>query len=203
MTTTKPTMAEPRAHARLFGEHDGTLELYKRYDGQAEPQLVYIALDLRDGEVWASYKVEIGGAVPAEVYHGLVRRYYVAPVLTQTANRVMTGILPLAQRVLDGKVTYSKGLAAIWPSAHFTGDAHMAEEEIRVILDAVESDLHIVQADEWMADETDDVRQMIADGCDRDDIAEWYQGEGVTDDSPYIEGLFEWVEGIWTAEVSA
>ena len=72
------------------------------YPNQGEPQACFIALDLRTGRMSAQTNPEIGNAVPMDVWHGLVRRYYMPrPPLAVTANALMQNIAKHAQTILD------------------------------------------------------------------------------------------------------
>ncbi|MEV4440450.1 hypothetical protein AB0K09_15780 [Streptomyces sp. NPDC049577] len=118
-----------------------TEELYRHYDQQAEPQPVFVELDLEDGVLYASYDPEVGNARPAEVGNGRTRRYCltgkdysgerVIPT-AEGANRLLERIAPLAQRVLDG--------ASIeWNGHNRVGvldeDAQDAEETIKALVE--------------------------------------------------------------------
>ena len=72
------------------------------YPNQGEPQACFIALDLRTGRMSAQTNPEIGNAVPMDVWHGLVRRYYMPrPPLAVTVNALMQNIAKHAQTILD------------------------------------------------------------------------------------------------------
>jgi len=77
-------------------------DLLDIYPNQTEPQACYIALDLCTGRMSARTNPEIGNAVPVDVWHGLVRRYYVpGPPLAVAANALMEDIASHAQIILD------------------------------------------------------------------------------------------------------
>lgn len=85
-------------------DEDNPAYLFRRDQGQSEPQPCHIDLDLRDGELTADYNPEVGGdrSMPALVVNG-IRRWWGIPCLTAAAaNRVMRELTPLAQRVLTG-----------------------------------------------------------------------------------------------------
>ena len=63
-------------------EDDILHPLYHHYDGQFEAQTAYVELDLRDGELRADWDAEVGNGVPADVWHGLRRRYGIINILT-------------------------------------------------------------------------------------------------------------------------
>lgn len=76
--------------------------LHVHYSGQTEPQQVFAALDLRDGEWTITYNGEIGNAVPADVWYGRVIRYPLdATPTTETANTLLHEAIGAAQAVLD------------------------------------------------------------------------------------------------------
>jgi hypothetical protein len=77
--------------------------LWRQYAGELQPQPAYIELDVRDGSLVAGYSGEIGNAVPADVWNGLIRRYPINPDLTEREiNALLDEIAPSAQTVLDG-----------------------------------------------------------------------------------------------------
>jgi hypothetical protein len=72
------------------------------YPNQTEPQACFIALNLCTGRMSAQTNPEIGNAVPMDVWHGLVRRYYVqGSPLAAVANALMEDIASHAQAILD------------------------------------------------------------------------------------------------------
>lgn len=76
--------------------------LHVHYSGQLEPQQVFAALDLRDGEWSIDYNGEIGNAVPADVWHRRVIRYPLDAIPTvEAANTLLNGAVGAAQAVLD------------------------------------------------------------------------------------------------------
>lgn len=107
-------------------------ELFRLYDGQFEPQDCYIAVDLRDGTIWADYDPEIGNARPFEVHYGFVRRYPI-PILTgAAANRVLREIVaPRAERMIADWEKVWDGNNMI---ARLGADAQAAEQEIEALL---------------------------------------------------------------------
>lgn len=172
--------------------------LFAHYDGQTAPQTAYIALDLRDGRMWADYSAELGNAVPMSVWHGVVRRWPMPPFLTATANRIMDAIAEDAQRVLNGATVG-------WDGSNTTGRlddaATDANENIGIEINTWVND----SADEicwkpnrdWFAE---DIRQTVSSDVndaeieriadeaiaetvmdhpaaviDRDDVIRWYR----------------------------
>ena len=76
-------------------------ELYRRYDGQHQPQPCFIALDLSSGRLWADYNPHIGSGTDMEVFLGFVRHWGIPCLTSRAVNAVFEEIAPLAQRVLD------------------------------------------------------------------------------------------------------
>lgn len=102
-------------------------ELYRHYDGQAEPQPAYIELDTQAGTLLADYDSEIGNAVPGSVWHGLERRYRIPILTADAANRVMQEITPFAERIVAGTEAEWDGNNTV---AVMNEDAKAAEEEL-------------------------------------------------------------------------
>lgn len=90
----------------------GIKPLYRTYAGQFSAQKVHLSLDTRTGDASIDYDGEIGNAVPAPVYHGLVRRF----LLPNNANgpyyrNLFTNdwVVDRLQRVLDGATSFWDG----------------------------------------------------------------------------------------------
>lgn len=86
--------------------------VYSKYDGQMQPQPAYIEMDIRSGAVSVDYSGEIGSAVPADVWHGLIRRYPINPQFSGSAlaelleddelTSKLNAILAATEEVHDG-----------------------------------------------------------------------------------------------------
>ena len=77
-------------------------DLLDIYPNQTEPQACFIALNLCTGRMSAQTDPEIGNAVPMDVWHGIVRRYYLpGPPLAKAANALMEDMADHARTVLD------------------------------------------------------------------------------------------------------
>lgn len=133
-------------------ETTGPLDLHRHYDRQYQAQSAYIELDLREGTLLASYDAEVGGAVPAAVFHGFERRYRI-PVLTGVAaNETMARIAPLATRILADWEEHWDGSNMV---ARLGEDAQDAEEEILAELGDGDEDGEWAEADlvqQWDVD---------------------------------------------------
>lgn len=106
-------------------------ELHCHYDGQSEPQGVYIELGLRDGTLLADYDSEVGSGHPFSVHYGFDRRYGIPVLTADAANRVMREIGPLAARILADWDEEWDGNNMV---ARLGEDAAAAEEEIEALL---------------------------------------------------------------------
>lgn len=102
-------------------------ELFAQYQGESQPQPVYIELDTQAGTLHASYNAEVGNARPFSVHHGLDRRYGIPVLTAEAANRVMREIAPLAERIIAGTKAEWDGNNTV---AVLNDDALAAEEEI-------------------------------------------------------------------------
>lgn len=101
--------------------------LYRRYDGQSNPQPAYIEIDVREVTIGADYNSEIGNAVPFTVAHGFERRYTIPVLTADAANTLLAELAPLAERI-------SHGFTAEWDgnnhAAILDDDAQAAEAEL-------------------------------------------------------------------------
>jgi len=103
-------------------------EDYGQFDGQD----CYIWLNCESATMGANYNGD-GNAVPSNIYHGLVRRYFLPyPIYANSANNLMAKIAPLAERVCAG-------FEAVWDGHNHVGklsdDALQAESEIEHLIE--------------------------------------------------------------------
>jgi hypothetical protein len=85
-----------------FRDGADPLSLYAHYDGQQEPQPVYVSIDTRDGELTIDYDGTVGNGTTEAIYRGLVRCINVPVIPTaEAANRLLADVAPLAQAWLD------------------------------------------------------------------------------------------------------
>jgi len=122
--------------------------LYCHYSRQTQPQDCHLELDLETGELSADYNAEIGNAVPAPVWHGVVRRWGIPCLTAAAANELMAEIAPIAQRVLDGA-------SVEWDGSNWIGkldaDAAVAEEGAEQLAGGCDGDtVCAVDACDWL-----------------------------------------------------
>ena len=97
--------------------------VHRQYPGQSQPQGAYIALDCRDGNVWASYNPEIGDAVPLDVRNGHVLRFAISPYADGAwINATMEALRPMFAAIIAGYDSHWNGRN----SARFTNEAREA-----------------------------------------------------------------------------
>ena len=120
--------------------------------GQTERQDCYVWLDCESATM--GLDCESATAVPSDVYHGLVRRYFLPyPIYASAANDLMATIAPLAERVCAG-------FEAVWDGTNRIGklsdDALLAESEIEHLIEQSldeESDaIKVWDAADWLTD---------------------------------------------------
>src|SRR5690606_13339913 len=102
--------------------------LYCRYAGSHEPQPVYVALDLADGELYADYRATDG--TPGRVRLGQVRVWEIPPLVAADANELLEHIAPLAPKIFDGSHIETDTRTGD-PVGVLDDNAMAAEEEIR------------------------------------------------------------------------
>lgn len=173
-------------------------QLYNRYQGQSEPQPCYVSLDLRDGELTASWNGEIGNAVPFTVWHGVVRRYTIPPLRADAANRLLEEIAPVAQAVLDGATVEWDGSNMV---GQLTESASLAEEEIeRLHIERAEArDYEIIQvwdAADWLQEDDYESLGITPEMTDDDleEIAEDIRANASAEGVELIENLIEYLQ---------
>jgi hypothetical protein len=156
--------------AKIVFASTANTPLFAHYDGQSEPQPAFISLDLTTGEVDADYSGELGSARPADVFHGIKRRYPVRCDLTlDQVTTLLTDILPTLQRVLEGSEVVWNNCnragklndAALGAEAELT-DWNMlgADFDHRVITDLAE---WMVESGEgcWLPGDADNIAEFI------------------------------------------
>ncbi|MFO7253794.1 MAG: hypothetical protein DIU60_023890 [Actinomycetes bacterium] len=145
--------------------------LYCRYEGNYEPQPVYVALDLADGALYADYQA---GGTPMRVWLGQVRTWSIPPLVADAANELLQDIAPLAQRILDGAAIETDPRTGNRVGV-LNDDAAAAEREIYEIIENWREDPAIATVEEIKAAEW-------YSACDTDPCAEIGLTAETTDD---------------------
>lgn len=146
-------------------------ELYCRYDGQYEPQQVFIELDPSEGTVAMRHSELIGGGISMSTAYGLIREYAVRGIPTaERANEIMEELLPIFERVCTG-------FESRWDGSNWVGrlsaDAEEAEEEIYRFLHTLPSSGYIEEGyveehdvDDWLQEIDDKELGIAGDSSD-------------------------------------
>ncbi len=144
--------------------------LYRRYASQDKAQPCYVELDCRSRTLRACHAEEIG-ATPADVYHGHVRRYAIDTLKSDSAERLLYDLAPLAERVCDG---YER----VWNGRNHIGrlsrDAASAAHDMRLECERFSGDpdhvLEVWEASEWLGTRSvPDQRSALGIGVDTTD----------------------------------
>lgn len=114
--------------ATIVFDRTQTAPLYCYYRGQMQAQPAYATLNLKTGAVSADYSGDVGNGMPAEVWHGRVRRYPINNHLTGAqTGELLDSLLPVFQRILSGS-------EIVWDGNNNVGvlneDAAAAEAEL-------------------------------------------------------------------------
>ena len=143
-------------------EDDILHPLYHHYDGQFEAQTAYVELDLRDGELRADWDAEVGNGVPADVWHGLRRRYGIINILTtEEINTLLTELAPIAQRIVDGTCVHNDGLQ---DRPVLSEQAQAAEEALTEECAGAETQSNgVVDASAWFGPQEDAHAHPVVD----------------------------------------
>lgn len=119
--------------------------IYSRYRTESNPQPAYIEIDLEKETVEADYSGEIGNAVPANVWHGLVRRIPVTPYAKGTVLAAFLEsdeLRTLVERMIAG-------FESVWNGNNYvskmTPDATAAEDELERAAEAFFDPADLVQ----------------------------------------------------------
>jgi hypothetical protein len=171
--------------------------LYCQYKGQIGAQGTFLFLDLEDGQFTADYEAEIGGAWPANVYHGRAIRFPFPIVPTAAAaNDILNEAAPIAQRILDGAEIEWDGNNMV---GRLNEDADQAAEELNALAEGWEGPtVEVYDAGDWFsegdkpavtASTTEDELNAIAEEV-RTESQSMVSSEG---NCMVIEGLDEWL----------
>jgi hypothetical protein len=105
----------------------GRGRLCHQYQGQQQPQDIYLELDPNARQVTIHYNAEIGNAIPVDTWNGMLRRYTIPLMSRRNAARLARTLRPLLERVCDG-------WERVWDGGRYTGrlnaDARDAEADI-------------------------------------------------------------------------
>ena len=178
---------------------DGQFDLACWYPGQTGPQDAYIAVDLAKRTMWAAYNAEIGNAVPAEVWHGYIRRYAIPALLPSAANALMAEWESLARRVCDGYESKWDGNNYI---AHLTEDAQAADEELDYLAMSTDWEptemVQMSTAGDWFSEVADEVAGKTDEELEI--VAEQWEAEANADDVYIVDDILEqlknWRDGM-------
>jgi hypothetical protein len=145
--------------------------LYCQYPGQTEPQPAYLQID-DDGAITLDYSGEIGNAVPADVWHGLVSRHPISELLSAdqcAAVLVDATVVALAARVHAGR-------SSVWDGNNYVGrltdDAEQATEQLDDYLAEIDGDLLAQEVDEWLQNYTPTGAENEAETLEAEAVAE-------------------------------
>lgn len=182
------TEQTPSVTIRPVTTEDGLFAVFGR---EQAPQPCFIALDLRDGAMWAAYNPEIGNAVPVAVWHGIVLRWRIPLVRGSSANALMEQIRPNAERIMvDSEIA--------WDSSNQVGrlgdDARDADDDIAELLNEEEPDLYWYDAAEWLHEAEHEIGAALTAGTSLGELHDRYNGSGLSEDEPILVGLMPYLE---------
>lgn len=123
-------------------EMKGILPVYYLYPRQTSPQLAYIELNTETGRVRADWNGEIGNAVPARVWHGIDRRYYISCYLS------VSGIQDAVRAISDELHTVLNNTDTKW-----NGSNHVSIVTDADVVDEAERDIEKILSEEYDFDE--------------------------------------------------
>jgi hypothetical protein len=115
----------------LFNASEKTerFPVYCKYPGQFNAQPAFITLDLEDGDIDADYTSEIGNAVPARVWHGIVIRFAINPQSTaDQIEQIINDNAEAFQQILDGA-------DVVWDGNNYVGKLNAEAQEVYERLD--------------------------------------------------------------------
>ncbi len=146
-----------------FKADNDTAPLHAHYQGQTQAQPAYITLNLNTGEVDALVSGETGSGMPADVWHGTVRRY---PIRTDLSGAQIIGVIEdikdTLQTILDNsEVKFDNG---DWVG-QLNESGESAEESLPELLGTDLESVVITDLKGWLA-ESDDNAWLPEEGAD-------------------------------------
>ena len=150
-------------------ERASVAPLFAHYPGQIEPQPAFVTLDLRNGNVDADYSGGVGPGMPADVWHGMVRRYPVRNDLSRDqVAQVIDGIKGTLQTIYDhGEVGMYNGN----PIGRLDDTGKAAEDSLPDLIGADMESRVITNLEEWLREAGEDAWTPTED----EDVADYIQ----------------------------
>lgn len=132
-----------------FGSENGTIApLFKVYPQQLQPQPAYLEFDPEADELAlvADYSGEIGGAVPANVWNGLIQRFDISPRVLRSEIETLADDEKLAALLERVKAGFSSDP---YDGASYTDDAKEAISAVEDLLRGLD-EAEVWDADDWV-----------------------------------------------------
>ena len=160
-------------------ETDELHPLWRQYDGQLTTQPAFIEFDSRDNTLTADYCGEVGGGVPADVWHGIRWRLPISPQLTCSEINTLLADVAAAlgqdcdkadvERLCAERLTTSNG---VLPASDWFRDLDVPK---KYLIDADTTDYELELAGLEMVDDAqycDTTITGVSDYCEhlRDDV---------------------------------
>ena len=132
-----------------FGSENGTIApLFKVYPQQLQPQPAYLEFDPEADELAleADYSGEIGGAVPENVWNGLIQRFDISPRVLRSEIETLADDEKLAALLERVKAGFSSDP---YDGASYTDDAKEAISAVEDLLRGLD-EAEVWDADDWV-----------------------------------------------------
>ena len=182
--------------------------LYKIYPGQTDPQPAFVAIRLEDGNVSYDWDGEIGGAVPAGVWHGRVLRLRLDPAVdTEALDRLLE-----SEAWKSHLKTLLEDSEIVWDGSNWVGqlgpEAAAALEAMQELLDELPT-VEVWRAEDWLRGVTRhkdgltyiDGELVLPENLE-DFVAE-YPDEVTLEGPVYVYGMAEYLERLAEANAAA
>ncbi len=170
------------------------------YPSEQAPQPVELCLDIEDGELFFHVNPEIGNAVPARHWNGIVQTWTVPALTPDAANELLGDVRDLVQRILDDSEIVWDGSSHV---GHLGEQAVEAYDEIANLIDELpeEARLNACEAVDYFTD-TDVNAQILADAgltadttdAELDTIAERLADEALSEANLVVVHVDDWLK---------
>ncbi|KXS55418.1 MAG: hypothetical protein AWU57_197 [Marinobacter sp. T13-3] len=178
--------------------------LHRHYQGQINPQPAFMTLDLSTGEVDAMVSGEIGNGMPADVWHGVRRRY---PIRGNLTNDQIVECLNDSE-LKDALQTIYDNAEVVMQDTNWVGKLNATAEQAEIDLPepigydlegGVVTNLKAYLADsdddEWLPEEGKDIGEFVQE------VKDSIEGEGWTIPVDVADTLMElWEDRLYNGD---
>lgn len=178
----------------IFESDDDAAPLYCHYPNQIQAQPAYVTLNLQTGEVDAQFSGEIGNGMPADVWHGTVRRY---PIRSDLSGAQIMEVIEDIKDTLQGILDNSE---VVFDNGNWVGQlkktGESAEDSLPELLGTDLKSIVITDLKDWLA-ESDDNAWLPEEGADISAFVEEVKAGIAAEEYITSENVEDCLLGLW------